>query len=267
MGARCRVTRVSASQYWRGAGARAQASVNPKVETVEELQARRKRLHTGMCKLLRQDLAFKADQMLAECAANPGTRAIDVRAIWGHIAGQYSDLACAHEGVGADKFNQDAEYKRLMSEAIDGKALALLKMDVYLESAASRIDTAALDRIRDAPLADFALPQTLLPLRSGVTQFPWTAVVEDKSPEIDLGDWDAAPVPLTANELVAGALGSNSNIRAVTVKGAKLALGEGWATTRLEWADNAAVKALPATVALVLQNCSRLTSLDIRCDG
>ena len=41
---------------------------------------------------------------------------------------------------------------------------------------------------------------TLLPLRTGVTEFPWAAVVEAKSPEIDLGDWDAAPVPATGND-------------------------------------------------------------------
>ena len=33
-----------------------QASVNPKVETVEELQARRKNLHLGMMKLAKEDL-------------------------------------------------------------------------------------------------------------------------------------------------------------------------------------------------------------------
>ncbi len=33
-----------------------QASVNPKAETVEELQSRRKRLHLGMVKLAREDL-------------------------------------------------------------------------------------------------------------------------------------------------------------------------------------------------------------------
>jgi hypothetical protein len=34
-----------------------QASVNPKAETVEELQGRRKALHLGMLKLAREDLA------------------------------------------------------------------------------------------------------------------------------------------------------------------------------------------------------------------
>ena len=35
-----------------------QASVNPKAEPVEELQARRKNLHLGMLKLAREDLAL-----------------------------------------------------------------------------------------------------------------------------------------------------------------------------------------------------------------
>ncbi len=35
-----------------------QASVNPKAETVEELQGRRKQLHMGMLKLAREDLSF-----------------------------------------------------------------------------------------------------------------------------------------------------------------------------------------------------------------
>ncbi len=35
-----------------------QASVNPKAETVEELQGRRKALHLGMIKLVREDLSL-----------------------------------------------------------------------------------------------------------------------------------------------------------------------------------------------------------------
>ena len=41
---------------------RGQASVNPKAETVEELQSRRKRLHLGMVKLAREDLERQALQ-------------------------------------------------------------------------------------------------------------------------------------------------------------------------------------------------------------
>ncbi len=45
---------------------RGQASVNPKAETVEELQRRRKALHMGMCKLLREDLSILAEQRAAK---------------------------------------------------------------------------------------------------------------------------------------------------------------------------------------------------------
>jgi hypothetical protein len=44
---------------WVGVfGVGRQASVNPKAETVEELQGRRKNLHLGMMKLAREDLAL-----------------------------------------------------------------------------------------------------------------------------------------------------------------------------------------------------------------
>ncbi len=39
--------------------------MNPKAETVEDLQRRRKGLHLGMCKLLREDLSIMADQRAA----------------------------------------------------------------------------------------------------------------------------------------------------------------------------------------------------------
>ena len=242
---------------------------------MEELQARRKNLHLGMCKLLREDLALKAEQRLSD-HLQAGTGEIQVEGeivvagageIRDRVAKEFDHLIRAHESVDAVSFNADEKYKALMTEAIDGKAHALLKLDVYLESAARGSDPAALDRIRDAPLAHFADPTVVLPLRTGVTQFPWAAVVRDKSPEINLGDWDAAPVAASALESVAAALSGNANIRVVIIAGGKLALSEGWATARLEWANNAAVKALPATVALVLRSCLGLTSLDIRCNA
>ncbi len=42
-----------------------QASVNSKAETCEDLQGRRKKLHVGMCSLLREDLALLADEILS----------------------------------------------------------------------------------------------------------------------------------------------------------------------------------------------------------
>jgi len=241
------------------------ASVNPKAETLEELHMRRKSMHLGMCKLLREDLALGLEQRLACCQA--GTGEIRVAGeICDRVAMEFDQLIRAHrdEEMDACAFNEDERYKALTTEVIDGKKLALVKLDIYLESAARGSDPAALDRIRDAPLAHIGDPTVVLSLRTGATQFPWAAVVKDKSPEIDLGDWNAAPVAQEALEIVATALGDNANVRVVKIKGVQLALSEGWATARLAWADNAAVKALPATVAVVLRNCRGLTSLDLR---
>ena len=48
-----------------------QASVNPKAETVEELQARRKNLHIGMVKLAREDLSLYLQAALDAHAVTP----------------------------------------------------------------------------------------------------------------------------------------------------------------------------------------------------
>jgi hypothetical protein len=253
-----------------------QASVNPKAETVDELQARRKNLHLGMCKLLCEDLAYLIEQRLVDLKAKADAANIrsrirsginpdaDAAEIGDRIIMEYDGLTRQHEHIEADVFNADDEYKAMMNEAIDGKAQALLKMDVYLESVAAASDGAALDRIRDAPLIEFAYPHTVLRLRTGISQFPWAAVVRDKSPEIDLGEWDATKTTAQAREFVADALGGNTNIRLVTLMGVKLELTEGWETIQLDWAENAAVKAVPATVALILRNCRSVTNLNLR---
>jgi hypothetical protein len=49
-----------------------QASINPKVETVDELVERRKRLHLGMCKLLQEALSVELSQADYEIK-RPGT--------------------------------------------------------------------------------------------------------------------------------------------------------------------------------------------------
>ena len=48
-----------------------QASVNPKAETVEELQARRKNLHMGMMKLAKEDLALSLQARNEDFAVRP----------------------------------------------------------------------------------------------------------------------------------------------------------------------------------------------------
>ena len=230
-----------------------QASVNAKVETVEELQARRKNLHMGMCELLREDLAHKADEMLSESsvAGDVGSK------IKERVLKDFDDQTREHDQRGDEIFNQDKEYKVLSNEAIDGKAYALQKLYLCLESVATgdlgRRSENKSETILSTTLKTFAIPN-----------FPWKQVV--KGDEIDFGEWNAALTLPKARELIAGALGNNANIRAVIIKSVKLQLSAGWATTNLSWQRNAAVQALPATVALTLRHCVCLTSLDLRCN-
>ncbi len=239
-----------------------QASVNPKAETVEELQSRRKNLHMGMCKLLKEDLA-----LLAEANSKPadgGDPSPDQVQIKKRVTLDFDDRAREHNDVGVLAFNDDAEYKRMMNEAMDGKTHALDKMRVYLEAAAAGLGHPVLDAILGAPLAAFGSPAAVLRLQTGIAAFPWEAVVRERSADLDLGDWDAASASAQARQLVAGALGGNPNVRSVTIKGVKLALNDGWATVELKWGSNAAVKALPVTAALLLRNCTSLSKLDVR---
>ena len=183
-------------------------------------------------------------------------------AIRDRVIMEYNSLTQQHEHIETETFNVDDEYKKMMNEVIDSKRHALDKLEIYLESVL--IDSDTRNRIREAPLIEFAYQHTVLRLRTGILQFPWAAVVKDMNPEIDLGEWNATTSTEKARKIVAGALGNNANTRILTVKGVKLGLKDGWETTELEWAENAAVQALPATVALILENCHCLTSLDLR---
>jgi hypothetical protein len=238
----------------------AQASVNPKAETVEELRRRRKNLHMGMCKLLKEDLSIQAEATLADSSALPDTK----REIKERIIKDFDGQTLLHDAVEADKFNDDEKYKKLMNEAMDGKANALKKMRIFLESLAVDLGQSHQENIFSAPLAEFADRATVLRLRTGIADFPWEAVVLERSADLDLGEWDAAAASAQARELVADALRENPNVRSVLVKGVKLELSHGWATTKLEWGSNEAVRAIPVTVSLLLQNCGCLLRLDIR---
>ncbi len=165
---------------------------------------------------------------------------------------------------GENEFNKDEKYKQLMVWAIDSKAQARKKMDFYLECSACGFDAEALSRICDEPLKNFSSRATLKALRTGIDMFPWKAVVEENNASIDLNDWDAAEISRQALRHVVRALGSNSNILSVRIKGVRLDFSDGWETKVLDWRENEAVSALPATVAALLWNCTRLSSLDLR---
>jgi hypothetical protein len=81
---------------------------------------------------------------------------------------------------------------------------------------------------------------------------------------VNLGEFDAAGLDPQARQYVVTALGENENIVTVSLKKVDLSLEKGWKTTSLDFSNNAAVRALPATVSLLLANCNYLTALDLR---
>ena len=176
----------------------------------------------------------------------------------------FHKLVEQHEDRDISEFNNDGVYKYLMSEAIDGKAYAILKMDIYIESLESNFEERALVKIFDCPIMNFKSPATVLELRTDIVGFPWTEIVEEKSAAIDIGGWNADGVESKAIEHVSNALRSNINLRSVDAASVKLDLKEGWATTKIDWKSKEAVTLLPATAALLLRNCNRATNLNIR---
>jgi hypothetical protein len=173
-------------------------------------------------------------------------------------------LLSSLEDIQEEEFNKDEEYKRLLTLAIDGKGHALSKVRLYFESLEQGFGAEALARIRDEPLESFSNTAKVLAVRTGTMRFSWMADVLEKKVIIDLGTWDTAAYPKHAIEHYAAALSSNSNMRSVLVNGVKLDFRDGWESKVLDWRQIVTVKALPATVATLLSNCTNLSSLDLR---
>ena len=176
----------------------------------------------------------------------------------------FDKLVEQHESQPTSEFNKDGVYKSLMSEAIDGKAYALLKMDIYIESLEDGFEERALAKIFDSPIKGFESPAIVLELRTDIVGFPWKKIVEEKRAAVKIGGWNAEGVAPKAIEHVSNALRSNVNLRSVDAAGVKLDLLEGWFTTTIDWKSKEAVTLLPATAALLLRNCNCVTNLDIR---
>ena len=158
------------------------------------------------------------------------------------IKEQFDSLVREHEGVDQVTFNEDdTKYKLLMAEAIDGKAYALLKMEVFLDSVAAGLDELSVERILHAPIRSFASPAAVFELRTGLIDFPWKAVVEERSASIVLGGWNAAGVAKQSLEFVVSSLNKNTNLRSIAVNDEKLDLPDGWASTKLQWESSKVV--------------------------
>ena len=182
------------------------------------------------------------------------------------ILRDFDALVNMHRNTPPEKFNDDdLEYKRIITEAIDCKAFACLKMNLWLQAVRTECSKEHCERIFEAPLLDFASAGKKLRLQTGILEFPWTAVVDDKSPEVDLSTWSTVTADENKIALVSRALAGNMNLRTFEVSGGQLRLDKGWETTEIDWSskDN-----LPAeATTMVLQCCTRLTKLNLRYFG
>ena len=180
-----------------------------------------------------------------------------------------ADVWRAHAETAAEDYNDDRTYKRLMAEAIDAKAWALHKVDIFADGllGPSQCDAAALDRILAAPVRRFADRRVAWQLRTGYEDFPWTDVMEGRA-RVDLGQWRPAGADAAKLQLVRDAFASNSNLLAVIVAGHELALGAGVCTRALDLrgggSGGAAAKAAPDVVAFLISVLDRLEALDLR---
>jgi hypothetical protein len=247
------------------------ANMNLKGLTLEQLIERRKLLHLAMLKNLHEELHVDAQALQAkkqegsEAADTIQLKSDDVEKIKVCIKKDFEDLEKRHDKKNAIDFNDDKTFKDLITEAIDGKAMALEKMRIYLEALCEKRKEDHLAEIFSVNFMELKSKAAQLMLKTGIKNFPWKSVVEDNSPKIDLGDWDAAKVTQKEDiKHVVDALGGNTHINSIVLKNVELALKDGWNTMSINMSNNAVVKELPATVALLLRNCKYLTSLDLR---
>jgi hypothetical protein len=221
--------------------------------TAEELGRRRKTLHLATLMNLRDELSRELEAN-SKIVGNSGVK---------RIYDEFDHMMNTHESVVYEQFYVDAVYKKLATEAIETKSMAMLKIEIYVESVKTDCDDAVLERILARPFAEFARQTVVLELRTGIRNFPWKDVAE-KNPTVDFGSWSPAGIESSKLDLVIQALAANTNLRTVRIEGNDITLDGGWLAKEINWDNSAAVRSAPATAALLLRNCRAVTSLSLR---
>ena len=188
----------------------------------------------------------------------------DVGKLVNRVKKEYAILTEEHGKEAAEVFNDDAKYKRFMTEAIEAKSLALKKISIYIESFSSAPgDGDLLQRIAECPLLKLKDESIEMELRTGLAGFPWAQAMRDAT--VVLGSWRPEGVEAFKLREVAGALAGNQQLRTVTFGDERLDFRDGWAgVTDQDWSKSKAVQAAPGIAALLLGCCTNLTRLDLR---
>ena len=190
-----------------------------------------------------------------------------------------------HRVVHAKKFNNDRKYKRLTTEAIDAKTMALRKIDFFVEHSTKGMDTsydvsysAFLKRIADMPFMEFQYPHTKFQLETGDKGFPWAQVTHGAA-NIDFKNWRPVTKGLEWDidekhfKIMVDSIAKNTHIRVISVEVEEngrtfrlpLQVPDGWTTTHLHWENNRAVENAPGIVNMLLRCCTGLATLNLRC--
>jgi hypothetical protein len=184
---------------------------------------------------------------------------------------EFEEIIVSHGNMDPDVFNDDENYKQLLTEAIVAKSLAIQKskmcFDWMKESNDRDIVHQHVQRILDQSLKNFADQGTVIELETGTFGFPWADVIQ-KSASINFGEWSPKEMKTRARQgaldKIIADLASNENLRMITVGTNQLIFADGWATKEIDWQSSAAVKHSPDVTALIIYCFNSLSSICLR---
>ena len=182
------------------------------------------------------------------------------------VFNEYTDLTNKHMDHKFIDFNKDSNFKEWTREAIDFRALAQKKIEMFaklLESCPEESDETVLELAKITPILEYADENKVMELESGVLYFPWSAL-RQRIAIINFGTWKPETISKSPARLraAAEAIAANDNLRVVQFANSELQLS--FADESINWDEKPAVKESPSVVALLLRACTRVKSLSIR---
>ena len=233
--------------------------------TLDQLIERRKALHMAMFANLREELTIQAPTKLGSSEAASSQGAALLESVWQ----QFESLGTKYEETPPDDFNDDKLYQTFTAEAIEGKSLAVKKVEIFADQLRKGASVLVLHSIKKRPLTDFASRAVVLELETGMMDFPWRDVVDEKA-VVNFGRWRPERKEATKLEFAMAELFGNANFRTATLRcrdGLEhgLTLPEGLASRLIDWDNNPAVVESPFFASLLIQRCLGVQVIVLRC--
>jgi hypothetical protein len=179
---------------------------------------------------------------------------------------EFEALSNTHKMIEASGFNDDHEYKRTTTEAIELKSLALRKLNLFVQLYSENDQgPTILQEVIKTPIIDFAKESVIMEFKTGIRGFPWAQVAE-RSVSVDFGEWTPESLDPSKIKIAVAGLTANQELRTVTIgtKKERLLFQDGWITAELCWDGSAAVQTSVGLAAFLLRCFSRLSNLSLR---